>query len=195
MADIPALARAVITELIRTGHVEDSESGGALPPIVQRDSPPCRLMTDLQAVYPDRHLPAAGRILWKRFLAASRGRRPDVYDRADALVAWLEAQAEAADPENRPASPTREYCCVSPNVIRWNGEASVPPTLWHFIGYLLANDRAIEIGELEQHVYGKEVKPKTISNDLAEINDALERVGLQEWRYGLKAGNVVRKIF
>jgi hypothetical protein len=86
--------------------------------------------------------------------------------------------AGLADVAGRPTSPSRGYCLVAPNTVRWEGATEVQQRLWHLLGALLdcGGDRA-SFDYIEDVLYPeKDRRPKRLQNDLSALNHALEAI-------------------
>jgi hypothetical protein len=79
----------------------------------------------------------------------------------------------------RPATPTRDYCLLPPNVVHWEGETTLEGRLWHLLGVILdACGKPVPFAEVEEVVHqGVPVGSKTISNDVGRLNSALRKIG------------------
>jgi hypothetical protein len=49
---------------------------------------------------------------------------------ATELLCWLAASVVEQGPPVRPPTPTRDYCLLPPNVVRWDGEVKLEARLW-----------------------------------------------------------------
>ncbi len=90
-----------------------------------------------------------------------------------------------------PASPTREFCLIPPNIVRWKGETEVQQRLWHLLGVLLDSDaKRLSFDVIENTLRSeKDGNPKRIQNDLSALNRALEAIQWP-WTYHTKSGYV-----
>ncbi|MFO0881786.1 MAG: hypothetical protein U0840_31190 [Gemmataceae bacterium] len=97
----------------------------------------------------------------------------------------------AKAPPQKSSEPTRAYCLLPPNVVRWDGEIEVQQRLWHLVGVLLDKGGRATVGDIEEAVSPfKERKDKTLSNDVSVLNQQLEPI---KWpfTYRRKGGFVV----
>jgi hypothetical protein len=107
-------------------------------------------------------------------------------------------ELERRDPP-RPAVPTRDFCLLPPNIIRWEESREVQQRLWHLLGLLLERSQgktptktfAVAFAAVEELLArGKEVKGKYVSNVVNELNAELEAIGFP-WAYSTKDGHIV----
>jgi hypothetical protein len=92
----------------------------------------------------------------------------------------------------KPTTPTRAYCLIGPNAVRWEGETSVQPRLWHLLGILLdcAGEQVPFDNVQEKLDRAKERCDKRLQNDVSALNIALEPI---KWPvvYSTKGGFVI----
>jgi hypothetical protein len=75
--------------------------------------------------------------------------------------------------DERPPEPTRAYCLVPPNKIRWKGEVEVEQRLWHLLG-LAIDAESVAFEDIQDACHrDKEVANKTISNEIHQLNTHL----------------------
>jgi hypothetical protein len=104
-------------------------------------------------------------------------------------------QARLRELENgRPAVPTRGYCLVPPNKLRWQGEVEVQQRLWHLLGLVLdADGKPLQFEEIQGSIHrNKPISNKTISNDIHKLNTHLLDIGFP-WGVKPKSSHLVRK--
>ena len=125
----------------------------------------------------------ARRVLWDRFWAEFG---PALRQGGITPPPWDAGKLQ------RPPLPTRAFCLLPHNLIRWIGEpVKVPPRLHHLLGTLLDHGEETPVGEAEDAL-GSRVRDKTLRNALSLLNQHLRDVCFP-WTYGRKIGTVVRK--
>jgi hypothetical protein len=94
---------------------------------------------------------------------------------------------------DRPPEPTREWCCLSPNRIRWIGEPEeIDQRLWHLLCYLLDHGEKIPFDPVEEMLYEDcEYPTKALQNDVSDLKPQLRAIGFP-WIYRTKSGFILR---
>jgi hypothetical protein len=94
----------------------------------------------------------------------------------------------------RPQQPTKEYCLIPPNVVRWEGQVEIEPRLWQLLKLLLVRlalpGTAVSIEDAED-LLGKVRRSKAMSNDVSELNQQLETIKFP-WTFGTKSSHIFR---
>jgi hypothetical protein len=105
------------------------------------------------------------------------------------------AQAPAAPPvppaaaEERPESPTAEYCLIPPNTVRWQGTTEVQPRLYHLLEALLHQATwPVPFDAVEDILDGTF---KKVSNHISALSNALSKINFP-WTFHTKSAHVTK---
>jgi hypothetical protein len=99
------------------------------------------------------------------------------------------AASRGGGAEERPASPTAEYCLIPPNTVRWQGTTEVQSRLFHLLGVLLNQQKwPVPFGGIEDAIDGT---GKKLSNAISALNNALSKINFP-WTFRTKSAHVTK---
>lgn len=92
----------------------------------------------------------------------------------------------------KPPRPTKAYCCLPPNRIRWDGETETQQRLWHLLSLLLDYEEPLPFEIIEDIVYpGRGGKGDRLVKDVSKLNKSLATINFP-FLFTTKASYVLR---
>jgi hypothetical protein len=109
--------------------------------------------------------------------------------RADKLKAMISIVKDLQGADERPESPTHDYCLIPPNQARWEETTELPPQLYQLLKALLTHGTWPVPFDAVEGVVGD--SGKNVSNAVSRLNLALEPTKFP-WTFRTKSAHVTK---